>query len=143
MKKIPVDISISSYLGGPNGSGWTVTITDANAHVQIIEVELTHEQMGRVLSSQRIPGLKGKITDEKGYACIGKKHEIDEILVPIEDVSKLGFGKQNDALRERAFKMAAEFEDGSWEIAFPSRLERWNPHMVSGNFYRVSVCRWV
>lgn len=143
VQKVPLSLRFNGFTSSDGKGGWTLTVTDENSRIRILEVSMTHEQVGHLLSSRIVSPLVGNVCDEKAFARVGCKRENTNILVPIDDIMKLSHDERPRALLKRAQEMAAEHGDGGWEVLHPSNLETWNFHRVAGNTYSVGIGRWV
>ena len=124
-KKFAAQLRLGRW-SGTSGAGWRLEVSDDASRVSIVDVEITDEQLGKLLGHYD----DGSTYPAKLYGAerVGMKHENRTVAVPC---SRDDFGDIFDA---------AERENPGWTA---DRDERWNSHRYDGTAYRVTLRRWV
>lgn len=114
-EELKVRVSIGGY-SGSDGPGAYIQIEDDASSIQIIDVRMTHEQFGQILSGRsmvRVATADVNVRDER----IGKTREHKEVEIPIPDsIRSLCYGKKNDPKKVKNF--FKPYEVDGWEANY-------------------------
>ena len=132
VQKIKCQLRISHYTSNrPPYRGVTLEVIDETSGIHFVELELTHEQLGRVLGSMSVE-CDGEV---RGLNLVGMKRETASIKIP----RKKELYKE-DQLRKYLEEQAKPYEVDGWMVSIDSMLRT---QQGSAEFYHGHKVRYV
>jgi hypothetical protein len=126
-------LRISHYTSNkPPYRGVTLEVIDELSGTHFLQLELTHEQLGRVLGSMGVD-CEGEV---RGLDLVGLKRETEHFQIP----RKKGVGYDKDAVRKYLVKYAKPHEVDGWKVAIDSAL---STQQNDPTHYHLHKTRWV